>query len=71
VLPGPDEFDELALREGVVCRALACAEGFFAASARQAGRLFPTWAAYQCECLDRTASLREDYEGMVAEVREV
>jgi hypothetical protein len=71
VLPGPDEFDELALREGVVCRALAYAERFFAASARQAGRLFPTWAAYQRECLDRSASLRRDFEGMVAEAGEV
>jgi hypothetical protein len=69
VLPGPEEFHELALTEGVVCRALAYAEGFFAASARQAGQLFPTWAAFQRECLDRTVSLREDYESMIAEAR--
>ena len=69
MLPGPDEFHELALTEGVICRALAYAEAFFAASARQAGQLFPTWASFQHECLNRAASLREDYESMISEAR--
>jgi hypothetical protein len=69
-LPDPGEFHELALTKGVVCRALAYAEGFFAASDRQAGQLFPTWAAYQRECLHRTASLREDYEELVVEAEQ-
>ena len=71
VLPDPERFYELALTEGVVCRALTLAENFFAASARQAEGTFPTWAAYQRECLSRTASLREDYEGFVAEARRI
>jgi hypothetical protein len=71
VLPDPGEFHELALTEGVVCRALAIAEGFFATAARQAGQLFPTWAAFQRECVNRTAGLRADYEEMIAEAKQV
>lgn len=70
-LPDLDAFYEVALTEGVVCRALALAERFFAASARHAEHLFPTWAAFQRECLERTARLREDYEEFVAEARRV
>ena len=70
-LPDPDEFHKLALTAGVVCRALAYAEGFFTASARQSGGVFPTWAAFQRECLSRTASLRRDYEVIVAEAQKV
>jgi hypothetical protein len=71
VLPDPDGFHELALTEGVVCRVLTFAETFFAASARQAERIFPTWAAFQRECLSRTASLRADYEEIIAEAKKV
>ncbi len=69
-LPDPDTFYEIALTEGVVCQALTYAERFFAASARQSGETFPTWAAFQRQCFSRTVRLREDYEKMVAEAKE-
>lgn len=66
-VPDPDLFYETALREGVVSETLAHAESFFAESARLAGPLFPSWAAFQRECLSRARALREDYEKLVAE----
>jgi hypothetical protein len=69
-IPNPDEFYKIALTEGVVCQALTYAERFFAASASQADHTFPTWAAFQIQCLNRTVSLREDYEKMIAEAKE-
>ncbi|HET7271959.1 MAG TPA: hypothetical protein VFI90_12835 [Rubrobacter sp.] len=68
--PGSDEFYRIALTEGTVCQALTYAASFFAASASQAAQNFPTWAAFQSQCLCRTVSLREDYEKMIAEARE-
>ena len=65
-LPDQDDFYKVALTEGVVCQALTYAERFFAASARKAEQAFPTWAAFQSQCVSRTVSLREDYEKMIA-----
>jgi hypothetical protein len=65
--PDPDVFYETALREGVVSETLAHAESFFSESARLAEPLFPSWAAFQRECLSRARALREDYEKLVAE----
>jgi hypothetical protein len=70
-LPDPDEFYRVALTEGVVCQALTYAERFFAASASQAKQAFPTWAEFQNQCLNRTVRLREDYEKMIAEAKEI
>lgn len=69
VVPDPDEFYELALTDGVVCQTLAYAEGFFAAAAKQAEKIFPTWAAFQSECLSRTTDLRRDYEEIITEAK--
>jgi len=66
-LPDPDLFYETALREGVVCEALARAESFFAGSARLAEPTFPSWAELQRACLAHARELREDYEKLVAE----
>jgi hypothetical protein len=68
-LPDPDLFYETALKEGVVSEALAHAESFFAESARLAEPSFPSWAAFQRECLSQTSELRVDYEELVAEAR--
>lgn len=70
VLPDPDEFYRVSLTKGVVCQALTYAERFFAASASQAEQTFPTWAAFQSQCMRRTFSLREDYEKIVDEAEE-
>lgn len=65
----PDLFYETALEEGVISDSLARAESFFAESARLAEPDFPSWAAFQRECLGRARELREDYEKLVAEAR--
>ena len=67
--PDPDLFYETALEEGVISESLARAESFFVESARLAEPAFPSWAAFQRECLGRARDLREDYEGLVAEAR--
>lgn len=69
-LPDPDVFYEIALTEDVVCQALTYAERFFTASARQAEQPFPTWAAFQRQCIRRTVLLREDHERILAATTE-
>ena len=66
-VPDPDLFYETALTGGMVRECLAHAESFFAESARLAEPGFPSWAAFQRECLSKALSLREDYEKLVAE----
>jgi hypothetical protein len=65
--PDPDLFYETALTGGMICECLGHAESFFAESARLAEPGFPSWAAFQRECLSKARSLREDYEKLVAE----
>lgn len=62
---------ETALTEGVVCEGLVHAAAFFAASARLAESAYPTWATLQRECLNRTVSVREDFEKLIAQYREL
>ena len=62
---GPDAFYETALSKGAVVETLDQAESFFKESCREAGRLFPSWAALQRSCLVQTRKLREDLQAAI------
>lgn len=61
----PEEFYEVALKEGVVTQTLKRAEDHFTHAAELARACFPRWEPIQLGCRRRARVLREDYERLL------